>query len=106
MEGTAGTYTKIIYPHKISAYLVAKIPLIVWSKSAAANWIQKNGLGFAVDSLDQVAPILEKMTEETYHDYQHNLIGMSNLIREGIFEKNAALRAYMAVNEVNYTTKY
>ncbi|TLQ04833.1 glycosyltransferase [Pediococcus stilesii] len=106
VTGIAGMYTKINYSHKISAYLTAKLPLIVWSKSAPAKWVVENGLGFAVDNLDEITPILDTMTEEKYRYFQKNLNTMSNLIREGIFEKAAALDAYAEINQISSRTKY
>lgn len=106
VTGIDGLYTRYNYSHKISAYLAAKIPIIIWSKAAPAKWIVENKLGFAVDNLSEIQPLLNTINEDKYEELQHNLDLMSNLIRDGSFVKQAALKAYVAVNQVNYKSKY
>lgn len=106
VEGIGAEYTKYNYPHKLSSYLVAKLPIIIWKHAAAASWIESNGLGFAVENLADIKPVLDGMTEERYQEYQKRLAPMSNLVREGFFTKRAALEAYQAVNQLDYQSKF
>ncbi|WP_186431946.1 hypothetical protein, partial [Oenococcus oeni] len=46
-----GLYQKFNIPHKVSMYLAAGIPVIIWSEAAVAQVIKKHGVGIVVDSL-------------------------------------------------------
>lgn len=64
--GALGEYTKINNPHKLSLYLAAGIPVIVWSKSAAAEYVKAHGVGIAVDCIDNIGKILSGISEQAY----------------------------------------
>ncbi|HFI0845575.1 TPA: glycosyl transferase, partial [Streptococcus suis] len=50
-SGATGNYLRYNNPHKLSLYLSSGRPVIVWSKSAEAKFVEENNIGFAVDSL-------------------------------------------------------
>lgn len=106
VDGPESNYLKYRYPHKLSLYLAANLPIIIWNKAAAADWVVKNDLGFAVANLSDIQPLLEALTEEQYQKYQRSLSKISPLIREGIFEKEAAIKAYRAVNQEDYQADF
>lgn len=61
--GEYGEYLKYNSPHKASLYLSSGIPVIVWSQSALAPVIKSLGVGFAVDSLADIEPMLNKLSD-------------------------------------------
>ncbi|RND99722.1 beta-1,6-galactofuranosyltransferase [Lacticaseibacillus paracasei] len=71
----------------------------IWKHAAAANWVTENHVGFAVENLADIWPIIENFTEDQYNAMQPNLARVSKLIRNGVFAKHAALDALLAVNE-------
>ena len=66
-EGIVGVYLRYIAPHKLSLYLSCGIPVIVWSKSAMAEFVKENKIGIVCDSLLELDQILSSITE---HDYK------------------------------------
>lgn len=54
IEGNLSEYLPLIAPHKLSLYLRAGMPVIVWSKSAMAPYVEAKGIGLAVDSLNSL----------------------------------------------------
>lgn len=62
-SGEYGEYLKYNSPHKASLYLSSGIPVIVWSQSALAPVVKSLGVGFAVDSLADVEPMLNKLSD-------------------------------------------
>ncbi len=44
-------YTKYNNPHKLSCYLAANLPVIVWRKSAVAKFVTKNNIGYLIDNI-------------------------------------------------------
>lgn len=88
-SGLYGEYTKINNPSKFSQYIVAGLPIIVWSKSALASLVKKYDIGFYVDNLYQVDEYLNKMTEYEYNRYLKNVLCMRNLIMKGYHFKKS-----------------
>lgn len=96
ITGKLGEYTKISYAHKISLYLAANMPVIIWEKAAGAQWIVDNHLGFAVKDLNEAWMKINELTEEEYQKiYAPSLIKMGKKIRSGLFEKQSLLKAWL-----------
>ena len=62
-SGEYGEYLKYNSPHKASLYLSSGLPVIVWSQSALAPVVESLGVGFAVDSLADIEPMLNKLSD-------------------------------------------
>lgn len=62
-SGEYGEYLKYNSPHKASLYLSSGLPVIVWSQSALAPVVESLGVGFAVDSLAGIEPMLNKLSD-------------------------------------------
>lgn len=62
-SGEYGEYLKYNSPHKASLYLSSGIPVIVWSQSALAPVVESLGVGFAVNSLADIEPMLNKLSD-------------------------------------------
>lgn len=62
-SGEYGEYLKYNSPHKASLYLSSGLPVIVWSQSALAPVVKSLGVGFAVDSLADIEPMLNKLSD-------------------------------------------
>ena len=85
--GKLGYYTQFNNPHKMSLYLVSGMPVIAWSKSAIADFIESNNIGFTVDSLNQIDEKLATITPEKYNEYQKNIIMIQSRIKDGFYTK-------------------
>ena len=68
-----GNYLKLNNPHKVSLYLASSRPVIIWKKSALADFITKNHLGLAIDSLSDLHSALKKIDEKTYRGFQAHI---------------------------------
>lgn len=73
-SGIYGQYLKYNNPHKFSLYLAAGIPVIVWDKSALANYVTENNIGICVESLYEIPEILSKMRREKYKAMKENVM--------------------------------
>lgn len=47
-------YTKYNNPHKLSCYLVTGLPVIVWDKSAIAEFVKKYNVGYVISNLNDI----------------------------------------------------
>ncbi|MBQ7416128.1 MAG: hypothetical protein IJW14_03705 [Oscillospiraceae bacterium] len=91
--GNTGEYLKYNNPHKTSLYLASNLPVIIWSQAALAPLITENGLGIAVDSLDQIADAVGKLSPEDYEKMAENVHAMGKKLRGGHFFRTAAQQA-------------
>ena len=72
-SGRLGEYLKINSPHKVSLYIVSRLPIIIWRNAALANYIEENGLGILIDSLEEIPSLLSNITSERYDSFLKNL---------------------------------
>lgn len=87
-SGNTGEYTRINNPHKLSLYMAAGIPVIVWKEAAIAKFVQENNVGFCVDSLSEIDNLLGNVTEETYRELVNNVKLISERVRKGYYTLN------------------
>ena len=83
-EGSYGNYLKYNNPHKMSLYLAANKPVIVWSESALAEFVKQKQIGICVSSLSELCSIPSRMTAE-YQKMVENVKLISKKIRYGGF---------------------
>ena len=81
-SGRCGKYNKINNPHKLSLYLAAGLPVIVWAKSAIAKFVKDNEIGICVNNLDE---IIDKIHECNYQKIKDNALKIGEKVRKGDF---------------------
>lgn len=80
-------YMKMNACYKLSAYLAAGIPVIVWSEIPEKDTIIRKNLGLAVDSLDEAVEKVSAMTQEEYDKMVDDVAVFSELVRGSYFAK-------------------
>ncbi len=88
-DGTMGNYMRYNNPHKVSMYLAAKIPIIIWEEAALADFIKENNLGYTIKSLDDLEELLEGVTKEEYENILKNVEVISKKLKDGQYIKEA-----------------
>ena len=88
-SGNTGEYLRINNPHKLSMYIAAGLPVLIWDQSACADFVRKNGLGLTVSSLYDVGRILNSISEEQYVELRKNVLLFSGKLRGGYFTSSA-----------------
>lgn len=83
--GIAGEYLKYNNPHKMSLYLSCGFPVVVWKKSAVADFVMKNHLGIAVENLLEAQERILEMTELDYENLCESVREISWKLQEGFF---------------------
>ena len=91
--GKAGEYTRYNDPHKLSLYLVAGMPVIVWSNAAIAKFVSENKVGFTIDSLSDISEKLNSLTKEEYAEYVKNAAVLKEKLSKGYFTEKAVKAA-------------
>lgn len=82
-------YNKFNTPHKLSSFLAAGIPVIVWEKSAIAEIIDKYNVGYKINNIYEI----NNIDLNDYEEKKENAKKISRKIREGYFTKKAFLEA-------------
>ena len=88
-DGDMGNYLRYNSPHKLSLYLAAGMPVIIWEEAAAAEFVREHGVGIAVSSLRELPEILHNVTKERYEEYLKNIVPLSEKLRSGAYTKRA-----------------
>lgn len=88
-EGGAGQYMRINSPYKLSFYLMAGLPIIIWKEAALAEWVVKNKLGIAIDCLQSIPTSIDAISEQAYNQMQQSIKVVQPAIAEGRFLKDA-----------------
>lgn len=91
--GGYGHYQRFNNPHKLSLYLTAGLPVIVWSGAATASFVKENNVGIAVDSLQDVKALFDCMDRSEYMRMVQNAQWFSKRLRAGFYTKDALRRA-------------
>ena len=68
-------YTKYNNPHKLSCYIAAGLPVIVWEKAAIADFVNKYNIGYTISKIYDI-------NEIDLSDYNQKLANISKLQQE------------------------
>lgn len=90
-SGVYGQYLKYNNPHKFSLYIASGLPVIVWKRSALADYVDEKGIGICVDSLHEIDSKLQGMTTEQYNKMVSNVL----IIREDVINGRFLTSALM-----------
>jgi len=88
-EGSTGQYLRFNNPHKVSLYISSCIPVVVWSQSAIADYIQRNHLGLTINSITELNSAICNLDEQTYNTMIENVRIEAEKITHGWFLSKA-----------------
>lgn len=97
-SGNFGTYLKYNTPHKISFYVRAHLPIIIWKDAAMTPFIEKEDIGFSISSIKELDDILADFPIDRYNEMKRNTIALSKKLKEGYFITKAAREAIRDLN--------
>lgn len=87
--GSVGEYMKYNNPHKLSLYIAAGLPVIVWKQAAVANFVEKHDIGLTVSSLKEISDKIDKLTKEEYEVFLLNIRDLQIKVCGGYFTNKA-----------------
>ncbi len=76
-------YTKYNTPHKLSCYIAAGIPVIVWRKAAVADFVLQNNIGYVISSLYDI----NELDFSDYDEKRKNVLKISEKVRSGYYTR-------------------
>lgn len=92
-EGPAGLYLRYNNPHKCSLYIVSGLPIIIWKEAALADFVERNGIGIIVGSLEEAEQKILQLSADEYLSMKYNLMKIGDKVRTGQFLKAAMKKA-------------
>ena len=99
--GGTGEYLRYNNPHKLSLYLSAGLPVIIWKEAAEAEFVERTGAGLTVASLYEVKEILDNMTEEQYKGYASAAETIAEQLKRGSYMTAALEKAEQILGKGN-----
>lgn len=91
--GLSGQYLKYNNPHKMSLYIASGLPIIIWSEAAQAKFVEENGIGICVSSLNELDDLFQKFTEEEYYHMVDNVARVKDKVIRGKYAEDALSEA-------------
>lgn len=82
-KGCLGEYLKYNAPFKMSLYLAAGRPVIVWSQSAMAEYVRKYNIGICVDSLHDVPKVINALSDNELELMANSVNQISLQVKSG-----------------------
>lgn len=86
-------YQGLYCPYKLGTFLAAGIPVVVQRGLANLEWIEKNGLGLVVDTLEEACSAIEALTEADYLALVQRVRRFNPLLRQGLLTKRLLTEA-------------
>ena len=90
----AKNYTKYNTPHKLSCYICAEIPVIVWNDAAISEIVKKYDIGYCIDNLYEI----NNIDESQYFIKRNNIINLSEKVENGDFILNVIDKIVNIIN--------
>lgn len=81
LMGRIGNYMKMNNPFKLSSYIEAGIPIITSKEAGIAGFVEKEGIGITVQSLEDLNNI--EINEEEYYQFKKNIMPWKEKIING-----------------------
>ena len=91
--GSFGEYLQYNSPHKVSLYLRAGMPVIIWENAALTRLVEKEGIGFSIGSLGQLGDILANITDGQMAAMRDNVKRVCDSLARGDFFRKALEKA-------------
>ena len=88
-SGNTGSYLRYNNPHKLSLYLSAGLPVIIWNEAAEKSFVMENQVGFTVHSLYEIEEKLNNLTEKDYFHFVEHAEHMAKKLKAGEYTRQA-----------------
>ena len=97
-SGDVGYYMKYNNPHKLSLYIAAGLPVIVWREAAIAEFVEKEGIGILVNNLDEIEKRIDSLDSKDYLMLLNNIDRIKSKVLKGSFTMEALIEAEKLLN--------
>lgn len=82
-SGSYGEYLRLNTQHKLSLYILAGLPVIVWREAATAKMVASAGIGKCIGSLRELESLVAGISVEEYAAMRTRMRPLAKKISEG-----------------------
>jgi glycosyltransferase involved in cell wall biosynthesis len=100
-SGNMGNYLRYNDPHKLSLYLSAGLPVVVWEQSAVKEFVLGNNVGISVENINEFYEKYQEITEEEYRLMCRNANEIAKKLHQGYYLKSAINQAENYLSKVS-----
>lgn len=97
--GYIGEYIRYCNPHKLALYMRCGKPVIIWRESGEAGFVEREGIGLTVDTLENLEQILSAVTPGQYAAMCENVRRVGRLMAHGHYLRTALEKAVASLPE-------
>lgn len=87
IKGSLGEYLKYNNPYKLSSYLSAGMPVIIWKNSAISRFVKDNNIGILVDEIDNISSIINNISDDEFRVMCKNVKNIQQRVTSGFYTK-------------------
>lgn len=98
-DGVNGNYLRYNNPHKLSMYIDAAMPVIIWKDAAEANFVKEHNIGLLIESLNDINSVTSNIGDDSYQSMVRNVITLKKKINQGFFLNESLKEGLKQANE-------
>ena len=98
--GDLGNYLRYNNPHKLSLYIASELPVFIWAEAAEADFVKENLVGYAINSINDIDSILNKMTKDEYDVLLENVKKVAKKLTSGFYTRTALEQAIFSLEDM------
>ena len=83
-------------PHKVSFYLRAGLPIIIWKQAAVTPILEKEGVCIAINTLSELEQKLNELSSDELSKMKENTKRLAERLNQGFFLRQA-LDNYLSI---------
>lgn len=91
-----GNYLRYNNPYKLSFYVAAGIPIIIWKDAAEADFVIEHNLGLTIDNLSELPNVIANVSEKEYL----NLVDSVEIVRRKVLQGGFTADAIDELNKL------
>lgn len=91
--GLMGAYLRLNAPHKLSLYLRAGMPVIIWEQAAMAKFVQEENAGLTIGDLAHLPELVQSVSAQEYARMAENARRVGDALRRGEYLSAALQKA-------------
>ena len=74
-------------PHKLSLYIAAGLPVVVWRQAAIADFVETNNIGITIESLTDISKRIQTLSVSEYNEMAMAVKKLQKQVVSGSFTR-------------------
>lgn len=93
--GSIGDYLVYINQHKVSLYIAAGLPVIIWENAGLAEFVRENKIGIVVSSLVTLKEQIEQVSDELYVEMINHVMELREKLLIGGYAESVIYQVFI-----------